>query len=25
MDADRLLEWSDRVLTAERLEDIFGD
>ena len=24
-DADRLLEWSDRVLTAERLEDVLGD
>jgi predicted transposase YdaD len=24
-DADRLLEWSERVLTAERLQDIFGD
>lgn len=24
-DADRLLEWSERVLTAERLEDVFGD
>jgi predicted transposase/invertase (TIGR01784 family) len=24
-DADRLLEWSDRVLTAERLQDVFGD
>ncbi|HEV2855511.1 MAG TPA: DUF4351 domain-containing protein [Thermoanaerobaculia bacterium] len=23
-DADRLLEWGDRVLTAERLEDVFG-
>jgi len=22
-DADRLLEWSERVLTAERLQDIF--
>ena len=24
-DVDRLLEWSDRVLTAERLQDVFGD
>ena len=24
-DADRLLEWSERVLTAERLEDVLGD
>jgi predicted transposase/invertase (TIGR01784 family) len=24
-DADRLLEWSDRVLTAERLQDVFGN
>ncbi len=24
-DADRLLEWSDRVLTAERLQDVLGD
>jgi predicted transposase YdaD len=24
-DADRLLEWSERVLTAERLDDIFRD
>ena len=24
-DADRLLEWTDRVLTAERLQDVFGD
>jgi hypothetical protein len=24
-DADRLLEWSERVLTAERLEDVFRD
>lgn len=24
-DADRLLEWGDRVLTAERLEDVFRD
>ena len=24
-DADRLLEWGDRVLTAERLQDVFGD
>jgi flagellar biosynthesis/type III secretory pathway protein FliH len=24
-DADRLLEWSERVLTAERLENVFGD
>lgn len=24
-DADRLLEWSERVLTAGRLEDVFGD
>ncbi len=24
-DADRLLEWSERVLTAERLQDVFGD
>jgi Putative transposase, YhgA-like/Domain of unknown function (DUF4351) len=24
-DADRLLEWSDRVLTAERLQDVFRD
>ncbi len=23
-DADRLLEWGDRILTAERLEDVFG-
>jgi len=22
-DADRLLEWSERVLTAERLQDVF--
>jgi hypothetical protein len=24
-DADRLLEWIDRVLTAERLQDVFRD
>jgi len=24
-DADRLLEWIERVLTAERLQDVFGD
>ena len=24
-DADRLLDWSERVLTAERLEDVFRD
>ena len=24
-DPDRLLEWGDRVLTAERLQDVFGD
>lgn len=24
-DPDRLLEWSDRVLTAKRLQDVFGD
>ena len=24
-DAERLLEWGERVLTAERLEDVFGD
>jgi flagellar biosynthesis/type III secretory pathway protein FliH len=24
-DADRLLEWSERVLTAERLQDVFGN
>jgi len=24
-DADRLLEWSERVLTAERLQDVFSD
>ena len=24
-DADRLLEWGERILTAERLEDVFGD
>ncbi len=24
-DADRLLEWSDRVLTAQQLQDVFGD
>ena len=24
-DADRLLEWSERVLTAERLENVFRD
>ena len=24
-EADRLLEWGDRILTAERLEDVFGD
>ena len=24
-DADRLLEWSERVLTADRLQDVFGD
>ena len=24
-DADRLLEWSERVLTAERLQDVFKD
>ncbi|MEM7354785.1 MAG: Rpn family recombination-promoting nuclease/putative transposase, partial [Acidobacteriota bacterium] len=24
-DADRLLEWGDRILTAERMEDVFGD
>jgi predicted transposase YdaD len=24
-EADRLLEWSDRVLTAERLADVFRD
>ncbi len=24
-DAERLLDWSDRILTAERLEDVFGD
>lgn len=24
-DADRLLEWSDRILTAESLEDVFRD
>jgi hypothetical protein len=24
-DADRLLEWGDRVLTARRLKDVFGD
>jgi predicted transposase YdaD len=23
-DSDRLLEWSERILTAERLEDVFG-
>lgn len=22
---DRLAEWSERILTAERLEDVFGD
>ena len=24
-DADRLLEWSERVLTAEQLQDVFRD
>ena len=24
-DADRLLEWSERVLSAERLQDVFID
>ena len=24
-DADRLMEWSERVLTAERLQDVFQD
>ena len=24
-EADRLLEWGDRILTAKRLEDVFGD
>jgi hypothetical protein len=24
-DAGRLLEWSERVLTAERLQDVFED
>jgi len=24
-EADRLLEWSERVLTAEYLQDVFGD
>jgi predicted transposase YdaD len=24
-DSDRLLEWSGRILTAERLEDVFGE
>jgi hypothetical protein len=24
-DADRLLEWGDRILTASRLKDVFGD
>ncbi len=24
-EADRLLEWGERILTAERLEDVFGD
>jgi predicted transposase YdaD len=24
-DADRLLEWSERVLSAERVEDVFQD
>jgi hypothetical protein len=24
-DADRLLEWGERVLSAERLQDVFGD
>jgi hypothetical protein len=24
-DADRLLEWGDRILSAERLEDLFQD
>jgi hypothetical protein len=24
-DVDRLLEWSERVLTAERLQDVLGD
>ena len=24
-DKDRLEEWSERVLTAERLQDVFGD
>ena len=24
-DADQLLEWGERVLTAERLEDVFSD
>ncbi len=24
-DADRLLEWSERILTSERLEEVFGD
>lgn len=23
-DSDRLLEWTERILTAERLEDVFG-
>lgn len=24
-DADRLLEWSEQILTAERLQDVFQD
>ena len=24
-DADLLLEWGERLLTAERLDDVFGD
>ena len=24
-DADRLLEWSERILTAENLQDVFRD
>jgi hypothetical protein len=24
-DADRLLEWGERILTAERLEQVFAD
>lgn len=24
-DAERLLDWGERVLTAERLEDVFGN